>query len=368
MDSGIKNRSTDLPSSGEECNAGRLPIALAFFALACLVSVAFFPLFGYEFTELDVPHQVTNNPHIRAITWKNLTHIFTSRSATSSYYPIRTLTYAIDYGIWGVHPGGFKLTNTLFHLTNVFLVFWLILRLFRHPDGSGSAPEACWDVSVAAFSAGIFAVHPVVVEPVAWVPGREELLMTLGALACFHAHLTARRSGADGAGWSKTLAWHVCAAAFCAVACLSNAVGAVIPLVLTAWDSITLPRPKLWKTICGTCGLWFIGVATIVIKRLGDVPDTSHLGAVFSGEWSALVLSTYWLNLKTLLWPAKLAFYHECFVPASFLETNVILGGIAFIATCVVLWKLRRPTLVLFGFLWFGLTLAPCSQICNGSP
>ena len=347
---------------GQERSPSRWPIVLASLALVGLVSAAFFPILGFEFTDLDVPGQVIDNPHIRAITWHNLKHIFTSRSI-SSYYPIRTLTYAIDYQIWGLHPGGFKLTNTLFHLVNVFLVLWLILRLFRHPHRADGSPWARWDVAVAALSAGIFAVHPVVVEPVTWVPGREELLMTLGALGCFHAHLAARRFQSDGARWPRVLAWHLCAAVFCAIACMSNAVGAVIPLLIIAWDVIMLPRPKLWKILGGTSVLWLISIATVVIKKLGESRDTSALEGVFTGEWVAIVIRTYWLNLSTLVWPTKLAVAYEWIPPKSFAQADVILGGIALAVTCAALWTLRRRKLLVFGLVWFGLALAPYLQI-----
>ena len=66
------------------------------------------------------------------LTVENLGHIFTSR-CTKSYYPVRTLTFAVDHEIWGLHPGGFKLTNGLIHLGNVFLVFWLNLKTLLWP-------------------------------------------------------------------------------------------------------------------------------------------------------------------------------------------------------------------------------------------
>ncbi len=362
MNARIDDRSNGPGREGRDRSPGRSAILFAALFLVCLVSVAFFPILGFEFIDMDVPDQVIDNPHIRAITWQNLKHIFTSRCITS-YYPVRTLTYAIDFQIWGLDPGGFKATNALIHVINVLLLFWLILRLFRRPESADVFGISGWDVSVAAFSAGVLAIHPVVVEPVTWVPGREELLMTLGTLGCFHAHLTARRSGSDHDRWLKPLAWHLAAAVFCAMACLSNAVGAVIPLLITTWDMITLARPKLWKILSGTSLLWLIGAATIVIKRLGYIGETSALGGVFSGEWLALVLRTYWLNLKTLARPTKLALSYEWFVPTTLLQTDVIFGGVALIVTCALAWRLRRRKLLLFGLFWFGLALAPSSQI-----
>ena len=117
--------------------------------------MVFFPVLDFEFIEYDVRQQLLDNRYVQALSGENLVHIFTSRCATS-YYPIRTLTFAVDHQLWGLNPRGFKLTNGLVHLANVFLIFWLVLRLLRHPagprtDGSRNGRQ---DVCSAAFSAG----------------------------------------------------------------------------------------------------------------------------------------------------------------------------------------------------------------------
>ena len=220
------------------------PKLFALCALAYLVCVVFFPVVTFEFIESDVSNHVVHNPYIRGLTAENLWHIFTSRCLTS-YYPVRTLTYAADYQVWGLDPTGFKLTNGLIHLAIVLLALWLVLRLFDHPISMVRSPGRYWDLAVATFSAGIFAVHPVVVEPVTWVAGREELLMTLGALGCIHFHLTARRLSDEGGKPRRATACWVAAAVCCAAACLSNAVAAVIPLLIVACDLLTLIEATL---------------------------------------------------------------------------------------------------------------------------
>ena len=340
----------------------RRPIFLAACALAYLVCVVFWPLPGFEFVESDVVGQVVYNPYIRGLTAENLKHILTSRCITS-YYPVRTLTYAVDYQIWGLNAAGFKLTGGLLHLANVFLVFWLILRLLRHGASAGRSPEAWWDVSVATLTAGIFAVHPVVVEPVTWVAGREELLMTLGALGCIHFHLSARRLGQDESNRRWAVACHAAAAFCCAAACLSSAVAAVIPLLIVAWDVLMLPRPKAWKIVYGTAPLWAIGVLTVLIKGPGGDAVLAREAGALSAQRLMLVLNVYWLNLKTLAWPADLSLSYGRVKPESFLDGGVMLGGIAVCLTCLVLWKLRSRKLIVFGMLWYGLALGPTSQI-----
>ena len=350
-----------LPCAG----SARWPILLAASALACLVGAVFFPILGFEFVDIDVGQQVVDNPYIRGLTGENLKHIFSSR-CIYSYYPIRTLSFAVDYQLWGLNPTGFKLTNGLVHLANVLLVFWLILRLLRHPASAGRSPGAWWDVSVATFSAGIFAVHPAVVEPVVWVAGREELLMTLGALGCIHFHLTARRLGEHDGKKRRALACYVGAALCCAAACLSNAVAAVIPLLIVAWDVLTLARPKLWRILCGTSALWVISGATVVIKKLGANPEgVAAQPGLFSVEWVTLVLNTYWVNMRTLAWPTNLAVSYSPLRPEGLLAAEVILGAVAIGLTGVLLWSLRRRKLILYGLFWFGLALAPASQVMS---
>jgi len=339
-------------------------IFLAICFLACLICIVFHPIViaGFEFVESEVLLVVVQNPHIQGLTGENLKQIFTSRCITS-YYPVRTLTYAIDCQVWGLNPAGFKLTNGLVHLANVLLVFWLALRFRRLRSSTARPSKPSWDVSVATFSAGIFAVHPVVVEPVAWIAGREELLMTLGALGCIHFHLTARRLSQGGGTTLRAVTCHSAAAVCCAAACLSNAVAAVIPLLIVALDALILVRRKWWRTVYGTVPLFAIGALTLFLKGPGhDVAAAGEIG-LFSAKRLMLVLNVYWLNLKTIAWPRDLALTYEPLVPESFLRGEVIAGGIALGLTCVLLWKLRRTKLAILGVLWFGLALAPSLQI-----
>ena len=340
----------------------RWPVLLGVVVLACLVCAVFFPMLRFEFIDLDVPNQVTENRHIGGLTWENVKHILTSRCVTS-YYPVRTLSYAVDYQLWGLSATGFKLTNGLMHLTNVLLVFWLVFRLFARSRPGEPSPKPWWEVSVATFSAGVFAVHPVVVEPVVWVSGREELLMTLGALACLHFYLTARRLGEEGGKTLWVVACYVGSTFFCAAACLSNAVGAVIPLLIVAWELLGASRPKRSGIVYGGFAFLVISVPTIAIKKLGDISDVAALADTWYGQWLMLISRTYWLNLKTLLWPTNLALSYECFPPESFFELDVVYGFLAVGVTCVVLWKLRRRRMILLGLAWFGLALGPSLQI-----
>jgi tetratricopeptide (TPR) repeat protein len=196
--------------------------------------------------------------------------------------------------------------------------------------------------------------------------------MTLGALGTIHFHLTARRweASRQGRGW----VWlcHAAAVLGCAAACLSNAVGAVIPLLIVAFDLTARPRPKWTSILAATAPLGVIAAATIAIKRLD--PEAGRMLApeapVFSAAWLMLVLNVYWLNLRSLVWPSGLACDYGRVFPGTFLNAEVILGLVAAILTVAalgglgaVLRRWGRGRLLLFALLWFVLALAPTSQV-----
>lgn len=359
---------SDSPASPDQsapdpaASGTRRPIWLAAIVLAALVAGVFFPVVGFEFVDFDTPGQVTENPYIRGLTWKNVKHILTSRCITS-YYPVRTLSFAIDYELWGLNAGGFKLTNALVHYVNVLLVFWLIRRVLRGRAPPVPAPSGASQTVVATLAAGVFAVHPVVVEPVAWVPGREELLMTLGALLCIHCHIAARERAAAGESLRRLWAWHALAALCCAAACLSSANGAAIPLIVTAWDALLLARPRLWKIVWGTAALWAVAAGTIAIKIFSYTTEVVRGPPLLSAERLMLVAKVYAMNLKALVWPTDLAPSQSPYDPRSFSEAAVVAGLAAAVVTVLVLWGVRRRRLILFGLLWFVFALSPGSQI-----
>ena len=215
----------------------------------------------------------------------------------------------------------------------------------------------------AGLSAGVFAVHPVVVEPVTWVAGREELLMTLGALGAIHFHLSARQ--AEIAGNRRNM--FICRAGTvlcCAAACLSNAVAAVIPLIITAWDLLTLSPPRFRKILGNTWMLWIIGVGTIVIKKL--VPDSGllvgHATGIFCRAADAGTECLLVESQDTLLANRSGDRLHANFSSQLVRDAGRrgSAGG----------WPERYDPLdvsaakvLLFGLIWFGLALAPSSQL-----
>lgn len=83
-----------------------------------------------------------------------------------SYRPLRYITYALDYRIFGMNPWGFRLMNIVYHALTVLSLFWM-LKIF------GLSKRAAFVASL------VFAIHPVHTDSVSYISGRRDVVMGL---------------------------------------------------------------------------------------------------------------------------------------------------------------------------------------------
>ena len=122
----------------------------------------------------DDAYVIAENYFIKS--WGNLPKLFTKDylplSGELSYRPVVTLSYFLDYALWGLNPLGYHLTNVILHTINVFLFYTFIKIISKN-------------LTFSALSALLFLSHPLLTETVNAVCYREDTLASIFFLLAF---------------------------------------------------------------------------------------------------------------------------------------------------------------------------------------
>ena len=135
-------------------------ILLAILALTALIYLP--GVIRNDFVSLDDMLLITNNEHVHGLSPIHIWRVFTSYDP-ELYVPLTLLSYQMEYSIAGLHPFLYHLDNLFLHLASTVLIFLLFKRLTKNEF-------------LALFVAGLFALHPLQTEAVAWAAARKDLL------------------------------------------------------------------------------------------------------------------------------------------------------------------------------------------------
>lgn len=159
----------------------RLPDKVTLVILACLVTAAVAwthaPVLTAGTINIDDERFLFNNPNLQRPSLEAartaLCEVFESTTIEGYYEPLTLISLMLDVAAGGSrdHLRPFHMTSLILHLLNTSLIIVLIYMLFGRP----------W---IAAGVGLIFGVHPLTVEPIAWVWERKTLLAGFFALCC----------------------------------------------------------------------------------------------------------------------------------------------------------------------------------------
>jgi protein O-mannosyl-transferase len=311
----------------------------------------------HGFVNYDDDDYVTTNPVVlRGLTWHGVAWAFTTGYAVN-WHPLTWLSHMLDVQLYGLDPGLHHLTNLLFHIVNTLLLFGLLHRMTRALGRS-------------AFVAGLFAVHPLHVESVAWVAERKDVLSTLFWMLTLWAYVGyVKRPG---------LRKYAVVLLLFALGLMAKQMLVTLPFVLLLLDFWPLGRMGTGADPAGGWALsherWAAAVrlvweklpllalsvassvATFVIhQRGGAVIILSAIPLKLRAE-NALV--SYVAYIGKMLWPARLAVLYPY---SRSLPAWWVAGAFLFLmgASVAVLRAAERRPYLPVGWFWYLGTLLP---------
>jgi hypothetical protein len=183
------------------------------------------------------------------------------------YRPLVSATFAADFGVWGLNPFGYGLTNLLLCTANA-LLFFALVRRFSLPEPAAVLATAAWMFNFHGINMGLL-----------WLSGRTSLLVSVFALATALAFLNGRR---------------LTAGLLCLAALLCKEEAVMLPAIFTAFmvsdDSFTAWRTTLRRTAAHTWPLWASLIVYAVLRSqsgaMGPLDAPSYYRFSF---WPAVV-------------------------------------------------------------------------------
>jgi protein O-mannosyl-transferase len=250
------------------------------------------------------------------------------------YHPLTTISFAIDYAVWGTNPFGFRLTNLVFHLINTLLVFLLLQKLFKK-------------LYISLFSAAIFGLHPMHVESVVWISERKDVLYAFFFLLSVLFYLKARNR--------KDIVNHALAFLFFLCSLLSKASAVVLPLVLVLIDYYH--QKPLFKSLLSKSHYLVLSIVFGII----NVKAQNSIGLIQDVYTSYSVVQKVTLPVY-----AFTNYLVKFFVPVGLASKHLYprlindsIGWVYYLGWFWLIWSAyfvyrnRKNRLLIFGFLFF---------------
>lgn len=294
--------------------------------ISILAFLVYLPTLWFDFSPLDERWVILQNKEFMSDLHR-FPELFSQSTLGMYYRPIWTSSFMLDMVIGNGSPWIFHFTNILLHVACCLLLFKFLIQLRLSSN-------------VAFFTTLLFAVHPINVHAVTWIPGRNDTLLCLFTLlSCYQLvnYLTTKKI--------IYLALHLFT--FC-LALFSKENAVVLPFVyFSLWYLFRKEKRK--KQILLLSLSWLtIGIAWFSLRA----HFISYLPPVAKGSvWDNLVQSVS----AIILYSGKIMLPVQQSVMPVLKDTSLMLP--IFLTVALILLTIRvgvtNKKLAFFGLGWF---------------
>jgi protein O-mannosyl-transferase len=346
-----------------------------FFACAFLIAATlavYWPARHYDFVAYDDNDYVYENKMVLSgLTWQGVEWSFVDRQA-NNWHPLTWLSHMTDCQVFGLNAGGPHMVNVALHCANAVLLFLLLQTLMRRSvEVSSRQKDFFWR---NLFIAGLFALHPLRVESVAWISERKDVLsgfFGLLSLLCYARY-------ASGSGRPELSLSYRLAVIFFAGGLLSKPMLVTLPLVmllLDYWPLRRWPAPlkspgadtgnisALQRLLTEKWPFFLLSLIFCVITLMAQQPGLPGQNAGLSTRLESIPVN-YFGYLEKLVWPQNLSFLY--LRPDTIPIGQFFLSALALLLISALAFTFyRRCPALAVGWLWFLIVLLPVCGIVS---
>ena len=329
-------------------------IATLSILIACSVFILYARAGSYEFINFDDFDYVLFNDHVKnGLTWTGFQWAFRSLDA-SNWHPLTWLSHMLDVTMFGMDAGRHHLVNIFFHALSSSLLFIVLFRM------TGSV----WK---SAFTAALFAVHPLHVESVSWIAERKDVLSGFFfMLVLLFYERYARRATAWR--YSSVLLFY-------ALGLMSKPMLVTTPFVLLLLDIWPLGRTEFagaedgvqratvsWsRLVIEKAPLFLLTTASAAITYIAQLDGRAVMtvGVLPMRSRLANAAISYGMYLEKTIWPSSLSIFYP--IQVNDLSSWRAAGSILLLLSITILalrW-IRQRTYFAVGWFWYLGMLVP---------
>jgi protein O-mannosyl-transferase len=272
--------------------------------------------------------------------------------------PVLMATYWMNTQLSGSDPYTYHVVNVLIHLAASALVFLVVRRLLEW-----SQAPAGRRTLLAGFAAGLFLLHPIQTEAVAYIAGRSEALSVTLVLAAYAVFLYRRQAAVT---WGAM----VLVVALFGLAVLAKEQTIMLPALLLLTDFWWNPGFSFrgaranWRLYVPLA----LGAAGAVAFFWNLIVHSASAGFHLRGvSWYQYLFTqgrALFVYPAEFLLPARLNADWDFPVSHDVFEHGAIFGLIALVALAAAVWHYRRRfPLACFGFFCYLVLMSPTSSI-----
>lgn len=277
-------------------NKGIFPFILIGGIILAVYSQSLF----FDFTDFDDSAFVADG----FTQWADVLQHLRTSIANDLYRPLFFATITVNNLIFGATPLALHAGNILIHIVVALLVFMVLKQTFYHQ-------------TIALSGALIFAVHPLNVQAVAWIPGRNDTFLALLFILTF---FTLPRNDTFKISPNVLLILHF--VLFCA-ALFVKETAVIFPFIACLYLWAEKKSFRSSQTILYIC-IWLIALVAYGLCRIYTESAPIHRSFLFQHVYAFDALHLNWQTLPALigkmLIPVNLSGY------AGFNTTSTITG------------------------------------------